>query len=709
MHNFSPAATSYLERHAVDLDLAWDRVGVRSDRDDITYPYMTPKGETFRRRRGPGGVVKQPKDQPLVVWFPDGRPQPGADILLTEGEGDALAALSATNRLGVIVASLPGTSTPVERITAELGSAGTVYLALDGDKPGRDATEKIARALQQFVALKLIRIADGEDLASSLFAESDRPAWLRAAIENAEDVPKLRPLKEESGGYHTKAADRKRELLTKGFDPDRINVGELLDDVVNFLCRYVFMSKSQATVLALWVAHCHTLESSRVTPYISVTSAEPGSGKTLLLEVLAMIVPRPWLTGRTSAAVLPRKIEDVTPILLLDESDAAFKGDKDYANALRGVLNSGYKRSGVSTICVGQGAAIDYKDFHTFCPKVIAGLGQLPDTVRTRSFPIRLLKIANETVEEFEEEAAEAPAAELRDRLEAFALNATAKLKGAKPERPAGLDPRTKEIGRPLLAVADLADGEWPERARFSLLELVDAKADEDESIPVQLLADIRTVLDEKGDDRIATKDLAASLHALEDRPWGDWYGKPISSRKLVGLLKPFGLKARSVWEGSGRTRKGFLRDQFTDAWQRHLSQNPLGNRAGGQDSSTEPETPDSYRAGDEPPVRYKTPQTALQSHPVRLPDTEVGQPLAKAEAAGLAYAEELVSAEDATRVEPTLMSTLTQIPTPAICRYGVPSYAERNPEIAERHRESDWLSQDGKRLICGTCHPGYA
>ena len=34
------------------------------------------------------------------------------------------------------------------------------------------------------------------------------------------------------------------------------------------------------------------------------------------------------------------------PTLLLDESDAAFNGEKEYAEALRGLLNTGHRRSG---------------------------------------------------------------------------------------------------------------------------------------------------------------------------------------------------------------------------------------------------------------------------------------------------------------------------------------------------------------------------
>ena len=51
------------------------RLGVRSDRDDILYPYSRPRGGTFVRRRVLAtGITQQPSGEPLVPWFPAGRP-----------------------------------------------------------------------------------------------------------------------------------------------------------------------------------------------------------------------------------------------------------------------------------------------------------------------------------------------------------------------------------------------------------------------------------------------------------------------------------------------------------------------------------------------------------------------------------------------------------------------------------------------------------
>jgi hypothetical protein len=123
---------------------------------------------------------------------------------------------------------------------------------------------------------------------------------------------------------------------------------------------------------------------------LAITSAEKESGKTRLLEVFETLVANPWFTGKVSAAVLTRKIDAQHPTLLLDESDAAFGGDKEYAEALRGVLNTGHRKGGKSSCCVGQGANTTFRDFSTFCPKAIAGIGKLPDTVAGRAISVRL-------------------------------------------------------------------------------------------------------------------------------------------------------------------------------------------------------------------------------------------------------------------------------------------------------------------------------
>jgi uncharacterized protein DUF3631 len=210
--------------------------------------------------------------------------------------------------------------------------------------------------------------------------------------------------------------------------------------------------------------------------YLHVTSATKRAGKTRLLEVLEPLVARPWLTQRVSAAALVRKIDAERPTLLLDESDTAFKGDKDYAEALRGLLNSGYRRSGHATICVGQGGNITSKDFSTFSPKAIAGIGELPDTVADRAIAIALrrrVKDGTEPCARWRERDGQAEAAPLHQQLVAWAGDhVLEQLREARPDLPAGSGDRQADCWEPLLAIADVAGGEWPARSRRAAVTL---------------------------------------------------------------------------------------------------------------------------------------------------------------------------------------------------------------------------------------------
>ena len=67
----------------------------------------------------------------------------------------------------------------------------------------------------------------------------------------------------------------------------------------------------------------------------------------------------------------------------------------------------------------------------------------------------------------------------------------------------------------------------------------------EDESTSTRLLADIHAVFEDR--DRIASQDLLKGLHELEEAPWGDWFGRPLSAAKLNRLLHDFAIHSGDV------------------------------------------------------------------------------------------------------------------------------------------------------------------
>lgn len=340
---------------------------------------------------------------------------------------------------------------------------------------------------------------------------------------------------------------------------------ELLSTVTELIRCYVSMSQAQATVLPLWVAHTYAFDAADATPYLSITSAEKRCGKTLLLELLELLVAKPWKTARCSAAVLPRKIDAECPTLLLDESDTAFNGNREYAEALRGILNSGHRRGGKTTICVIQANAVSYRDFGTFCPKAIAGIGELPDTIADRSVPLRLKRARPGEVERFRRRDVEDLFAQFREELEAWAKESVESLRDARPPLPNELSARQQDGAEPLLAIADAAGGEWPEQARAALIEILTSIEAADDSPGAQLLKDIRAVFDARGRDRISSKRLVAALAQIESSPWAG-----LSVYRLAKLLRPFRISPSTVRSGK-RTFKGYLKRDFEEAWSRHL------------------------------------------------------------------------------------------------------------------------------------------
>ena len=342
----------------------------------------------------------------------------------------------------------------------------------------------------------------------------------------------------------------------------------LFDDLRAWVTRFVALGDHEATVIALWVMVTHSINAFECVPYLSVTSAEKQCGKTRLLEVLELVVARPWLTGRTTPAVLARKIDAQQPTLLLDESDATFAGDKEFAQALRGVLNTGYLRSGKTSLCVARGKTIEFADFSTFGAKAIAGIGSLPDTVADRSIPIRLQrKLPGESVERFRRRKALVDADAIRSRLGEWAEVFVAK-EHPEPNIPHELPDRAADIAEPLLAIAETCGHGVAASARIALLELC-GRHREDDSLGVRLLLDVRILFDECREDRIASATLAARLAAIEESPWGPRFGRDFDARALAKLLKPFAIRPRGIRLADDSTPRGYHREDFADAWAR--------------------------------------------------------------------------------------------------------------------------------------------
>lgn len=384
------------------------------------------------------------------------------------------------------------------------------------------------------------------------------------------------------------------------FSDDDVAVGaEVLAGVEAFLGRFIAYPSEHARVAhALWCGHAHLMGGWETTPRLAFLSPEPGSGKTRALEITELLVPRPLMAVNMSSSALFRKVgsDEGLPTILFDEIDTVFGPKARENEELRGLLNAGYRRGAKTYRCTLSGKTVGVEEIEAFSAVALAGLGDLPDTILTRSVIIRMQKRKpSEPVDPYRRRLHAAEGGALRDRLAEWAVSIAAAAGQHIPEMPAhngrALEDRPADCWEALLTVADMAGGAWPERARVSCVSLVSLAQDRGQTLGVKLLEDLRTIFGEH--DTLSTEHILTELHKIDESPWGDLRGKPLDARGLARRLKPYGAKPAQV-RILASTMKGYRREDLYDAWERYLSPLP-----GNSETSETPETPRCPRCKD--------------------------------------------------------------------------------------------------------------
>lgn len=346
---------------------------------------------------------------------------------------------------------------------------------------------------------------------------------------------------------------------------------DLLDELHVALTKYViFPSPEAVDALTLWIAATHGQEAWEHAPRAAVVSPEKRCGKSRLIDVAEATCSRSVVTVNISVAALAREIsEENPPTLFIDEADTIF-GPKasDSHEDLRGIVNSGHQR-GRPYI---RYDITTRKNEHlpTFSMAMLAGIGDLPDTIMDRSVVVRMRRRAqNERVAPYRTRRDRPGLHELRYRLHTWIRDHLDELQAAEPAMP--VEDRAADTWEPLIAVADLAGGSWPSRARKAALSLVAAEStvDAEASLGVRLLTDIRDVFNSEGfGGFLPSSDLVTALTKIEDAPWREIGRDGLTQRTLAIRLGPYGVKPR---HNSIKTARGYHLADFADPFARYL------------------------------------------------------------------------------------------------------------------------------------------
>jgi Protein of unknown function (DUF3631) len=367
----------------------------------------------------------------------------------------------------------------------------------------------------------------------------------------------------------------------------------LLEVVRAVLVEYVWFPDEHGPIaVALFVLHAWAVAAADATPYLFVKSPVKQAGKTRLLEILELLCREALRAASITEAAIFQTIAALRPTLLIDEVDALFASKSERSEQVRGLLNAGNRRGAYAVRGTQDG---EPAKFETFCAKVLAGIatGKLPDTIKDRSIVIPLeRKKRDEKVERLRIRDIESRIEELRARLEEWAAYHVEHLEQVRPNPILEISDRLDEAWEPLIAIAELAEGGWPEKARQAAVALAkngDTAGEDDHG---ELL--IRALKGIFGDEQeaIPTADICAALNADDELPFGDYRkGEGIHARGLSKVLKPYGIKPKTIRTGD-KTPKGYTRAQLIGVWSRYATEpeDPTAEDEPAQEAADDPQ-----------------------------------------------------------------------------------------------------------------------
>jgi hypothetical protein len=344
--------------------------------------------------------------------------------------------------------------------------------------------------------------------------------------------------------------------------------------------KYLHVKPHELVAITLWIMHTFVFDRFMITPRLALLSPVRGCGKSTAIDILELLTLKPEKFDHTSPANLYHIIDEKRPTLLLDEVDNM---DLTTPGPLRSILNSGHKAGG----SVGRVARGGSRRFSTFAPVAFGAIGTLPLPLMHRSIIVNMERAPRSAnLERFDCRNAEQIA--VFDAIYRVLFRWTQQCQlDPDPPMPAELHNRRADNWRVLLAIADACSHGVEARKAVVTMSL----DHQDEDPGVELLRDVRTIFNAKRVDRLAGADIVVDLHGFEDSIWAEWRGlrgdqRPhkLSQAELAALLRPFGIRPKSIWPSGPRTgarsKKGYTREQFEAAWRSYCSEEEGGTSA---------------------------------------------------------------------------------------------------------------------------------
>lgn len=355
--------------------------------------------------------------------------------------------------------------------------------------------------------------------------------------------------------------------------PPENTAGEaVLNQTRDFLSRFLAMpSQAAMDVLTLWIAHTHVVDGGErlaftTTPRLALLSDEPECGKTAVLDMISNLGHKPKMLIDPTPAGYAQLISESKSTVMIDEIDILF-GAGNSKSVLRSLLNSGYKVGGTFMRAGNKG------EISIFAPLALGGMSAKFDSheslkaLKSRSICIRMKQARPNEVYRMREH--DGIARKMQQDLAKWIHRNTSKILTDWPEMPKGIEGRKREIFEPLMMVANVAGGHWPETAAQACKELALGENELKPEVPLsaRILLDLKRIFGNS--KQMSTENIINALYGLENGPWLEmWPHSGTAPVELSALVTPLGVGPVKIWDATEkRSVQGYKRDMLALLW----------------------------------------------------------------------------------------------------------------------------------------------
>ena len=336
-----------------------------------------------------------------------------------------------------------------------------------------------------------------------------------------------------------------------------VDGAEIANEVMECLVEHVYLdNEAQYIAITLWIFLTYCFEKFSILPMLLITSPTMRCGKTTLLSVLRSLVNRALVASNISSAAVYRTVDKYKPTLLLDEADTSLVTNEE----LRGIINAGHTKDTAFVIRAGsKDMNFEPERFNTFCPKVVAMIGQPICTWIDRSIQVKMerkpsdLYVKKLPINYYKEKQT------LRQKLAKWAsgLNVPKILDSS-----FGLvNNRAEDNWGPLIYISTTLGDGWFEKAKEAMFMM--EQREEDEDLRIELLRDVKAFFDESGEKKVFSRELVEYLNGLEDRPWSDYnHGRGVTMAWMSRQFKRFGIQSKYI-RRDGTVARGYSKSDF--------------------------------------------------------------------------------------------------------------------------------------------------